>query len=578
MKSMKQIFPLFVLLMSMASSKVFAYDIAVKNADGVIIYYNIINSNKELMVTYDDTDYYYDEGILYNYNSYSGNVVIPKEVTYGNVTRKVTKIGENAFCYCSGLTSITIPNSVKAIGNDAFCGCSSLTSMSVPNSVTSIGLYAFENCSSLTSIIIPNSVTIIGGNLFSGCSSLTSITIEEGNAFYDSRDNCNAIIETKTNKLISACQKTVIPNTVVEIAGTAFWGCERLSKLVIPFSVTSIDDRLQSSSLFSGCNNLQVIVVDEKNPVYDSRDNCNAIIETETNRLIAGCAITVIPNSVSTIGRGSFAGIDNLETVYLPNGITGIERYAFCDCINLKSITLPNSLKSIGEDVIANSAITEIFSYITTPFTTGYWGEGYNYKEISLYVPIGTKSIYERTKGWTDFHIVEWDTGASIEQCIKPNIYYNNGELIFKSNTEGATCQYQITDEDVKSGIGNTVQLTVTYHISVYATKSGYQNSEVAEATLCWIEVDPQKEGITEETTTDAKQMKAIPVLIQEEDGKFRVTGSDEGTRISIFDANGVEVGSAISRDGQAMINTPLPQGSIAIVKIGEKAVKVVMK
>ena len=111
-----------------------------------------------------------------NPNQYSGSVVIPEKVTYESVEYSVTSIGNSAFYYCSGLTSITIPNSVTSIGYAAFSGCTGLTSVTIPNSVTSIGDFAFYD-SGLTSITIPNSVTSIGDEAFYYCSGLTSVTI-----------------------------------------------------------------------------------------------------------------------------------------------------------------------------------------------------------------------------------------------------------------------------------------------------------------------------------------------------------------------------------------------------------------
>ena len=158
------------------------------------------------------------------------------------IPNSVTHIGYAAFGSCLSLQSITIPNSVTSIGRAAFRSCGSLTSVNIPNSVTSIGDNAFSGCSSLQSVTIPNSVTSIGAGAFSGCNGLTSITVEEGNTYYDSRDNCNAIIETKSNTLIHGCKNTIIPNSVTSIGNSAFQGCGSLESVTIPNSVTSIGD------------------------------------------------------------------------------------------------------------------------------------------------------------------------------------------------------------------------------------------------------------------------------------------------------------------------------------------------
>ena len=123
---------LLTMLLCIIGAKAYAYDIEVKNADGITIYYNYINDGNELEVAR-------------SYN-YSGNIVIPEEVTYMNRTRKVTSIGSYAFNECSGLTSITIPNTVTNLGFSAFFYCSGLTSLTIPNSVTTINSYAFYGC------------------------------------------------------------------------------------------------------------------------------------------------------------------------------------------------------------------------------------------------------------------------------------------------------------------------------------------------------------------------------------------------------------------------------------------------
>ena len=186
--------------------------------------------------------------------SYSGAVVIPKTVTDYGKTYSVKYIGEMAFFDCDGLTSVVIPNSVTSIGHEAFNYCHGLTSVTIPNSVTSIGNWAFNGCS-LTSVTIPNSVTSIGNDAFLNCS-LNSIGVETGNTTYDSRNNCNAIIETATNTLILGCDNTVIPSNVANIGKRAFSWCNLMTSITIPNSVTTI-----SNEAFEYCKGLTSITI-----------------------------------------------------------------------------------------------------------------------------------------------------------------------------------------------------------------------------------------------------------------------------------------------------------------------------
>jgi len=230
-----------------------------------------------------------------------------------------------------GCATTVIPDSVTEIGGDAFNGRKSLTSIVIPDSVTKIGMDAFNGCTDLKSIVIPDLVTKIGSCAFTGCSSLTRIIVSEGNKTYDSRNNCNAIIETETNRLIAGCANTIIPDSVTEIGNNAFVNLVSLTSIVIPKSVTKI-----GRGSFEGCMGLTSIEVSEGNKTYDSRDNCNAIIETETktieteaNNLIIGCAATVIPNSVTKIGKDAFIGCTGLKSIVIPDSVTKIGDGAF---------------------------------------------------------------------------------------------------------------------------------------------------------------------------------------------------------------------------------------------------------
>ena len=241
---------LLLILLLFSSFSALAYDCKVGG-----IYYDLNNDDKTASVTY--MGLYSSD----NKDAYVGNIIIPESTTYYNgTTYSVTSIGEYAFRGCSGLTSVTIPNSVTSIGDGAFADCSGLTSVSIGNSVTSIGNVAFDRCSGLTSVTIPNSVTSIGDRAFAGCSGLTSVTVDKNNGTYDSRDNCNAIIETSTNNLIVGCKNTSIPNSVTSIDNYAFADCSGLTTVTIPNSVTFIGG--YAFALCSGLTKLVSLAVE----------------------------------------------------------------------------------------------------------------------------------------------------------------------------------------------------------------------------------------------------------------------------------------------------------------------------
>ena len=333
--------PALLLILSLFSSfSALAYDCKV---DG--IYYDLNNDDKTASVTY--MGLYTSD----NKDAYVGNIIIPESITHSGTTYSVTSIGDNAFWGCSGLTSVTIPNSV-----------------------TSIGECAFASCSGLTSVTIPNSVSYIGEAAFGGCSGLTSVTVDKNNGTYDSRDNCNAIIETSTNKLIVGCKNTTIPNSVTSIGDRAFASCSGLTSVTIPNSVTSI-----GGYAFSGCSGLTSVTVDKNNGTYDSRNNCNAIIETSTNKLIVGCNNTIIPNSVTSIGDGAFAYCSGLTSVTIPNSVTSIGGAAFRGCSGLTSVTIGNSVTSIGDYAFYNCTGLHSLTIGTGVLSIGQYAIGYYY-------------------------------------------------------------------------------------------------------------------------------------------------------------------------------------------------------
>lgn len=287
--------------------------------------------------------------VISEWTQYSGSIVIPSTLTYNDAQYSVTSIGWGAFANCKDLINVTIPRGVTLIEENAFIGCSGLSSINIPNSVTCIGKYAFENCSGITTIVV-----------------------EEGNTIYDSRNDCNAIIETNSNTLIVGCSSTIIPKGTTSIGDNAFSGCCSLTYINIPKSVTSIGlaafsncSGLTSINIpdsiikiehyaFWGCSSLEDIVVGEGNKIYDSREGCNAVIETKTNTLIIGCKTTRIPTSVTSIGENAFSGCSNLTSIIIPENVTEIRCDAFYNCNGLTSISIPNGVIRIEDYTFYN--------------------------------------------------------------------------------------------------------------------------------------------------------------------------------------------------------------------------------
>lgn len=319
------------------------------------------------------------------------------------IPNTVTSIGDGAFMDCYDITSITIPNSVISIGTCAFDGCSGLTSLTIPNSVISIGNSAFYFCSGLTSLTIPASVESIGGGAFCLCYNLTNIRVVSGNKVYDSREDCNAIIETATNKLLQGCSTTYIPNTVTSIDNQAFFECNGLESITIPHSVTSI-----GVQAFQGTG---LMILSIPNSVTD----ISPMAFSRCSRLIS----ITIPNSVRYIGREAFSFCSFLMNITIPNSVTDIGFEAFCGCSSLRFLDIGSSVSTIEKGTFSRcSGLEMITSFNTTPprlEEDNFTDE--QYANVLLYVPWESIGAYEAADGWKNFFHIQGTKVSGIESA-----------------------------------------------------------------------------------------------------------------------------------------------------------------
>ena len=287
----------------------------------------------------------------------------------------------------------------------------------------------------------------------------------------------------------------------------------------------------------------------------------------------------VITDKETEISPNEFYGCTNLQNFTVGDGVTTFGDWAFSGCSSLKSLSFGTQFSTIGKEAFSDCAsVTKIVSKATTPPTCGTQALDDIYKwDCTLYVPTGCLAAYKAADQWKEFFFIKEGNGGDspvipeLQKCETPTISYNNGQLMFDCATEGAICQSTITDSDIMSYTVNEVQLGATYNISVYAVKAGYENSDVATATLCWIDVEPQS------IATEVMEVRALAVMIQSNNGVVTVSGVNDGTMVAVYTVSGQMVGSAKASSNQAAITTNLRKGEIAIVKIGEKAVKVVM-
>ena len=524
-----------------------------------------------------------------NYDSTLTDIKINETVSYKNIAMKVNEImpytfyvnkyiksislnnnggiGNYAYYNCESLTTATLGDSIKSLGNYAFSGCKQLKEIIISNAVKSIEWYCFENCSAMNKAIIGNSVETINQCAFRDCSNLNNIQI--GNS-----------VETISIYAFSGCSslpELTIPKSTTSIAEYAFSGCTGLKKFVIEDRETTL--KLGSNyddPLFADCPLDYVYIGGDISYSTSSSHGYSPFYRNTSLREV------VITDKETEISANEFYGCTNLQNFTVGDGVTTFGDWAFSGCSSLKKLSFGSQLKTIGKEAFSDCvAVTEITSKATTPPTCGSMAlDDINKWECTLNIPKGCSAAYQAAEQWKEFFfITEGEGGEPVEPetpeekvCATPTISYENGKLIFNCETEGAVCKSTITDDDIASFEANEVQLNVTYNISVYATKEGHKDSEVAKATLCWIDVEPKSEGLT---NTDIANVKALPVVVQASNGTITVSGADDGTMVELYGISGTKLGEAKTTLNKATIHTDAQTGSVVIVKVGNKAIKI---
>ena len=576
------------------------------------IYYTITSSeDKTVAVSYQDN---INDGYNPSYD-YTGDIVIPKQVTYNDIEYSVTSIGYAAFLNCFDLTSVEIPNSVTSIGRGAFYQCSGISSIEIPNSVTSIGELAFAGCVNLASINIPNFITEIGHSTFGLCKNLESI---------------------------------IIPDSVINIADSAFIACSSLTSVTIPNSVTSI-----GYYAFSMCDNLKNVYITDieaycnikfydflysfytyPNPVYYAENlylNGELIedlvipegIEKISNYLFYNLdhiKSVTIPNSVTSIGSSAFSDCDGLTSVTIGDSVTSIGNSAFSDCNGLTSIEIPNSVTSIGSSAFKFCA--GLTSVTIGDSVTSIGNSAFSYSDGLTSVTIGdsvTSIGKDAFKGCDNIKKIESKANKAPtienEDQFSENVYANADLFVpigYEDNYKNAyvwskfknvigkdfsvkVTLIEVTPTEVEAEEGSEVQLSVVVLPEEATNKEvAWSSSNESVATVDnngLVSIHKEGEATITATTTDGSNLsatcviKAFSGIVEVESLNFyvKVVGDDIvicdaelGSQVAVYGIDGLLVGAKEVVDMQTIIAAPIK--GIYLVRVGETMVKVLVK
>ena len=514
----------------------------------------------------------------------------------------VKTITSHAFYYFSGLTSVKIPSSVTSIGVECFAYCTNIKTVEVGDNTsqeaaTILGQRAFYKCQNATSVILGNNIVGIGHEAFGYCNSLQSIVIPNS-------------VTTITNHAFASCENlesVQLSNNLKRIEWATFSSCYNLKSIIIPDGVDFIGEMA-----FAYCTNLtEVKLPSNLNKIdWSAFEGCTGLTSID------------IPDNTRTIYRCVFYDCSNLKTVKIGKGVKDIYSGAYAECPALEEIycmaktpptchteylsayakTMDVFYDSYIEHATLHAPAKSIETYKTTEpwskfktfipiiipeHTLTYMVDGEVYKTYSIEEdeeiiaepePVREGFVFS---GWSEIpetmpahDVTVTGTFVAVPKCATPTIKYENGQLSFTCETEGAEFVSEITDTDVTQHNSATISLSATYNISVYAIAPNHATSDMVKASLCWIDTEPTKEGMID----GIANVSAKAVLIQSNGNVLTIQGADLGTSINVFDVSGKKVGGAVVDSKTTNVKTSLARGQVGIVNICDKSVKVIIK
>lgn len=538
-----------------------------------------------------------------------------KEIKEFTVPEGVTAISSNAFYNCTGLTSFTLASTVTEIGMYPFGGCTNLrgvkvvvtdlaafchnnivrlmygadfpvllidrngweiTSITIPSSVTSIGNHAFTNCIGLKSVIIGNTVTSIGDLAFFGCTALNTINIPSslssigsgafmGTAWFENQPDgvvyIGKVALTYKGTMPDDTSITLLEGTV-GIAAGAFEGSFGLTSITIPNSVKSIGDGAFYCSMLTSINIPSSLTAIGSSVFL----NCSSLTSIE------------IPSSVTSIGENAFASCSALTSITIPNSVTSIGDFAFANCDQLRTLFIGSGVSSIGNYAFGGILeLTDVYCYAeNVPTTNSHAFEDSNFG-ATLHVPTASAQAYSRTEPWTYFATVE--AGVEIEKCATPTIAFVDDKLSFTCATEGVQYVYTMSSDDILTSDENDNALATRFRVSVYATKEGHANSDVATIDITYSGQKGDANGDGEITIADA--VAIVDIILNgtstiPETRYYYSVGTEEVTVENYTTANDAQYKTTLSEIPETLVLSAisqqqayilLPEGCVPIIR-----------